>query len=456
MSSAERSSGDRTTLSRRADEAYCPTCATSFAIDVLHCPTDGTRLVQFRDSEDPLIGAILDARYQILKPLGKGGMGTVYSGSQISVKRKVAIKVIHPALSQQREGAKRFLREARLASRLSGENIVNVIDFGQTEDGLLYLVMEHVPGETLGRLVATTRELSPTRVVAIGLQLCDALAVAHRSGIVHRDLKPNNVIVSTDSLDRDVAKVLDFGLAKSILDDSMASITGTQSLIGTPTYMSPEQIENSAVDGRTDLYSLGCMLYELATGAPPFIETTIPALFAKHLHELPPPLPAHVPAGLASIIMRLLEKSASRRFASATAVRAALSGSLLAKAGPQRRPHTMRARRTIGFAPIIAIAILGAALGGVIILETSSPSKPTTPVAHPAAALIDAQVVPVAVSIDAGAVIAAPAPAPPIAQKKPSAATVRRPPPPKKTPPVTAPTKPPANDKDLPFAPKPR
>ena len=447
MSSAERSSGDRTALSPRGDEAYCPTCASSFGIDVLHCPTDGTRLVQFRDSEDPLIGAVLDARYQILKPLGQGGMGTVYSGSQISVKRRVAIKVIHPALSQQREGAKRFLREARLASRLSSENIVNVIDFGQTEEGLLYLVMEHVPGETLGKLVATSGVQSPTRIVAIGLQLCDALAVAHKSGIVHRDLKPNNVIVSTDSLGRDVAKVLDFGLAKSILDDSMASITGTQSLIGTPPYMSPEQIENAALDGRTDQYSLGCMLYELASGRPPFVETTIPALFAKHLHEPPPPLPAHVPRGRAAIIMRLLEKSASQRFATAADVRVALQNSLLGIALPP--PPARR-----GLLPIVAIAVAGAIAGGVIIVATSSSQKT-------AASIIDAApVMERHVAADAETAIAAPPDAAPAAAitpatipKKPPTAPVRKPPITKKPPPVAPHT---PKDEDLPFAPKSR
>jgi serine/threonine protein kinase len=437
--SAERSSGDRTALSARKDEAYCSTCACSFAVDILHCPTDGTRLVQFRDSEDPLIGAILDARYQILKPLGEGGMGTVYSGSQISVKRKVAIKVIHPALSQQRDGAKRFLREARLASRLSGENIVNVIDFGQTVDGLLYLVMELVPGETLGKLVATNGPLSPTRIVAIAVQLCDALAIAHAGGIVHRDLKPNNVIVSTDPLGRDIAKVLDFGLAKSILDDSMTTITGTQSLVGTPTYMSPEQIENSGIDGRTDQYSLGCMLYELATGAPPFVETTIPALFAKHLHDPPPPLPAHVPRALAAIIMRLLAKSASQRFASAAVVRAALSNSLSGIAPPPPA-------RNRGLLPLIAIAIAGAVAGGGIIVATSSSSNTAVPPPPPAPIIAAPFVEPQAPTDASPAPVIAPPPIP----KKPRA-TIRKPSP--KKPPPPPPT---VKDEDLPFAPKSR
>jgi serine/threonine protein kinase len=307
------------------DETYCATCSRSFDMAATHCPHDGTKLVRFKATEDALLGKVLDGRFQIQKPLGEGGMGTVYRGVQLSVDREVAIKVVHPSIAAEREAAKRFLREARLSSRLNAPNIVNVYDFGQSEDGVLYLVMELVKGQTLHQLLRANGMLHPTRAANIALQMCDALEAAHQVGIVHRDLKPGNVIVLDDPPGRDHIKVLDFGLAKSVGQDSMSGITNTHAMLGTPVYMAPEQIEGAAVDGRTDLYSLGCMLHELLTGSPPFTDNVISALFAKHLHDEPPPLPDHVPPALAAIVMRLLEKAPAARFASAAMLREALA-----------------------------------------------------------------------------------------------------------------------------------
>src|SRR5678816_3531526 len=177
------------------DEAYCAACNRSFAIDQMFCPNDGARLVKLKSRPDALLGRVFDDRYELRAMIGQGGMGTVYRGWQRSVDREVAIKVIHPKLSSMRPVAKRFLREARLASRLSQPNIVNVYDFGQTEDGILYLVMELLRGRPLARDLETHRGLPARRIATLALQICDALGAAHGQGIIHRDLKPHNIVI---------------------------------------------------------------------------------------------------------------------------------------------------------------------------------------------------------------------------------------------------------------------
>ena len=255
-----------------AEEAYCSACGQSFPSETKVCPNDGARLIRLAAQRDDLIGRVLDERYEIRAPLGKGGMGTVYRGWQLSVDREVAIKVIHPKLSGDRSAVKRFLREARLASRLSQPNIVNVYDFGQSET-VLYLVMELLRGHTLAAELGQGRRINPRRTVVIASQLCDALEAAHAQGIVHRDLKPSNIVILDDPPGRDLIKVLDFGLAKSLIQDSGSVVTNTDALLGTPLYMAPEQIEGKVSDQRADLYSLGCILYEMLSGRPPFVDS---------------------------------------------------------------------------------------------------------------------------------------------------------------------------------------
>ena len=306
-----------------AAEAYCASCSRSFPLDVSHCPHDGAKLVRFEGAADPMLGKILDGRFEIRAPLGEGGMGTVYRGWQLSVDREVAIKVVHPSIASHREAAKRFLREARLATRLSAPGIVNVFDFGQA-DGVLYIVMELLRGRSLDAVRVAAGVLPPRRVIHFAEQLCDALEAAHVQGIVHRDLKPGNVIILDDPPGRDLLKVLDFGLAKSISADATEGITSTNAMMGTPLYMAPEQIESAAIDGRTDLYALACIMHELLTGVPPFVDATLSALLAKQLHEPPPAMPPWVPPALAAVIARMLAKRPDERFASCAEVRAAL------------------------------------------------------------------------------------------------------------------------------------
>lgn len=302
------------------DEAYCPACNRSYGVDELFCPSDGTRLVKLVARPDSLIGRVFDNRYEIRAVLGNGGMGTVYRGWQLSVDREVAIKVIHPKLATIRAVAKRFLREARLSSRLQHPAIVSVFDFGQADDGVLFLVMEFLRGRPLADEIKRGQVFPLSRLIRIASQICEALESAHREGIVHRDLKPHNVML----LDGDRVKVLDFGLAKSFVAED-SGITGTDALLGTPQYMPPEQILGKEVDQRADLYALGCMLYQMAAGRPPF-DTNLAtnALLNMHLHEAVPLLPDEVPRPLASLIMRCLAKDPMQRPASAVLVKTAL------------------------------------------------------------------------------------------------------------------------------------
>ena len=328
MSSFGSSDDGITTASRFAPaeetELYCPACDKSFSVDAQHCPNDGTRLVRLSDVRDPLIGRNLEGRFLIKERLGTGGMGAVYRAWQGSVGREVAVKVIESRLKGGRLAAKRFLREAKLASRLSHANTVGVIDFGQTEDGLLYLVMELVKGRTMGDVLLEDGPFPVDRMIRIGLQLCDALQAAHKLSIIHRDLKPSNVIVLDDPPGRDHVKVLDFGLAKSLVDEGMTTVTQSDAIMGTPSYIPPEAVTRMQFDERSDLYSLGVILYEVLAGRLPFDATTVQAMLRQHAYDMPKPLPETVPPPVAELLFRLLEKEPERRPQSATEVHDAL------------------------------------------------------------------------------------------------------------------------------------
>jgi serine/threonine protein kinase len=335
-------------------ELYCPTCEQTFAHGE-RCPTDNTRLVRITTS-DSLIGRELDGRYTIGEPIGHGGMGTVYRGTQHSVGREVAIKVVMPNLVANPVVIKRFLREAKLASRLAHPNAVSVLDFGQTPDGLFYLIMELVSGRTLDVVLAAEGPLPPTRVVRIGTQICDALEGAHALDIVHRDLKPQNVMVIATG--RDLIKVLDFGLAKSLSPDATsATMTNAGALLGTPAYLPPELVSGGTGDARADLYSLGCVLYVAATGRPPFSAGSIHELIAMHASEPVPPI-AGYPRRLAAVIEKLLAKDPAHRYPTAAAAREALDTALVAPSPPPDEPVVSSTSTVLGWTglPIITRA----------------------------------------------------------------------------------------------------
>jgi eukaryotic-like serine/threonine-protein kinase len=289
-------------------------------------PGESTRLIWRRS--DPLIGAVLDGRFRIVAPLGTGGMGSVYRGVQLSVDRPVAIKVIAEQLSDDRAAAKRFLREAKVLTGFSHPNIVNVFDFGQAETGELYIVMELLRGETLADVLA--RGKLPARLACdIAIQLCDALIAAHGRGVVHRDLKPGNVMIGDGPL-AGLVKVLDFGLAKTLESNNVttSSVTEIGAVLGTPLYMAPEAIGGAGADPRSDLYALGCMLYEMLSGTTPFDDPSVNVVLVRQLGEPPPMLPDDVPIALCELVDELLAKDPDARPPSAIAVRARLDAYL--------------------------------------------------------------------------------------------------------------------------------
>ena len=282
------------------------------------------------EATDPWIGRLVGERYLVTARLARGSMGSVYEAVQTPLGRQVALKVldIRPD-HRERPGAdkkdrKRFLREASLLSRLTHPNTVRVFDYG-LQDDTPYIVMELVPGDTLAQILKKTGRLQPLRAVHIAQQICGALGEAHDFGVVHRDLKPANVLVSHGPGATDI-KVVDFGLVKEMRD--AVEMTADGALIGTPMYMSPEQIRGEAIDQRCDIYALGVTLYLMTTGRVPFQEKQTAALLLAHIQDPPPPF-ATVPGAptvpqLEQVVLRCLAKRPEDRFADADEVFRAL------------------------------------------------------------------------------------------------------------------------------------
>ena len=288
------------------------------------------------------VGQVLGGRYRLEAPIGRGGFGAVYRATNLATNQRVALKLLHDTRAMDERATARFEREAQLSSRLGHPNVVRVFDFGRTEHGELYLVMELLHGETLREVLGAERTVAPQRVVRIGAQICAALAEAHSLGLVHRDLKPANVLLCDVPGHVDFVKVVDFGIARA--RDS-ETLTAAGAVLGTPAYMAPEQADPAAplVDGRSDLYSLGVILYELLSGAPPFQGEPMRVMLA-HLDTPAPalrPTPERpIPAPLAATVMRLLSKAREDRFPSALAVADALRRSVrAAPTAPETAPR---------------------------------------------------------------------------------------------------------------------
>jgi serine/threonine-protein kinase len=256
-----------------------------------------------------MIGREIAGRYRMLAKLGEGGMGTVYRAEQISLKRTVAVKLLRPDVLGNLMLLRRFNAEAEAVAKLSHPNTVNIYDFGQDTDGTLFIAMELIEGRSLRAVIQREAPLPPRRALAIALQVAASLSDAHARSIIHRDLKPDNVMLQDRGRERDVARVLDFGIAK-LRDDNRATqmqMTQQGDMLGTPQYMAPEQIRAEMVDGRTDIYALGCLLYEMVTARLPHEAPTIMALLSKHLLEQPvPPSQRRPELGLPGALDRLI------------------------------------------------------------------------------------------------------------------------------------------------------
>ena len=302
----------------------CPQCGRQFGTDVKECPEDGSVLradptVMADIPVDPLIGRTFDDKYRLDARLGEGGMGTVYRATHLLIERPVAVKVLNPRLVSDESARERLRREARAAGRLQHSNAVAVTDFGETRDGLVYIVMELLEGRPMRELMAQEAPLDPARAVSLMLQAAAAVAAAHDAGVIHRDLKPGNIFIVQRPNAPHIVKVLDFGIAKLGTDTTdgvggnpVNTLTGTGVMIGTPRYMSPEQCDGAQLTPASDVYSLGVILYEMLTGQTPFTGATPLALALKHSSEPPRSLRelvATIPPALEESVLRALAKS---------------------------------------------------------------------------------------------------------------------------------------------------
>jgi serine/threonine protein kinase len=313
-----------TTTSRKA----CISCFGEYSGDFTVCPEDGATLTLISDSS--LVGTILDDRYEILDVIGSGGMGMVYRAKQRFINRMVAVKVLHKGSITGTEIIKRFQQEAQAASALSSPHVVTVFDSNVSRNGEPYLVMDLLNGSSLEALLEKERMLSPGRAVEIFLQVCDALSKAHSKNIVHRDIKPSNIVLVEEDGQPDFVKVVDFGIAKILRESESGAtqLTRTGEVFGSPLYMSPEQWRGTSVDSRTDIYSLGAVMYKTLTGAPLFDTTDILQLAYKQAHEEPASIASlgiRLPDGLEAIVFKALAKDATERFQSVNEMVAALS-----------------------------------------------------------------------------------------------------------------------------------
>src|SRR6185503_4658332 len=267
---------------RAARMKTCPVCSTEYADDVKFCPNDGQTLRSAGPAAD-LVGQVVADRYHIVKKLGEGGMGQVYLGEHVKMGRRSAIKVMNPSMVHDPDAVARFNREASNASRITHPNVCAIYDFGETPEGLIYLAMEFIEGEPLTNLLLREGPLPIARAANLFLQAGGALQAAHDLGIVHRDLKPDNIMLTKATV-----KVVDFGIAKAIGgDESGQKVTKTGLVIGTPEFMSPEQLSGDQLDGRSDLYALALVLYRMLTGKLPFEATTAQEVMVKRLTDDP-------------------------------------------------------------------------------------------------------------------------------------------------------------------------
>jgi len=306
---------------------FCKRCGGFFDEDVDTCPDDGAELLVLSHDEDreydPLIGTVLDGRFHVQSKLGTGGMGSVYRALQASTRRQVALKVILGEVTDA--GVLRFMREAHTTSALRNVHTVTIFDFGRAPDGTLYLAMELLDGRPLDTVMADGGSLSWRRAVYVAAQIAESLAEAHDKGIIHRDLKPANVFLTPMGADPDFVKVLDFGIAKLQSEAVTTELTGSGMVLGTPKYMSPEQARGQELDHRSDIYSLGVLLYEMIAGRAPFVSETPMGLLMQHCQDLPPDLEdlrpdLDLPDAVITLVQRLLAKKPEDRYASALEV----------------------------------------------------------------------------------------------------------------------------------------
>ncbi len=311
--------------------------------------------------ERDISGTLLLDRYRLLKKLGEGGMGTVYLAEHVTIKKRCAIKLLNPEFAHKHDLVERFLQEARAASMIAHENVVEITDFGAAPNGSVFFVMEMLIGEDLAETIKREAPLPWSRVAPIAMQICRALAAAHNKGIVHRDMKPENCFRVERHGNADFIKVLDFGIAKVTSEDPDGAggrLTSTGMIFGTPTYMSPEQAQGQRVDHRSDIYALGVILYELLTGKVPFSADNFMGILTKHMFDEPvaPSVAApHADISLEveAIVLKCLQKDRAFRFQSmeelSTAILTVGTGARPVTVTPEARTRPISEGRPTAF-----------------------------------------------------------------------------------------------------------
>jgi eukaryotic-like serine/threonine-protein kinase len=333
----------------------CPVCSTEYADDVKFCPNDGQTLRSAAPASD-LVGQVVADRYHVIKKLGEGGMGQVYLAEHVKMGRRSAIKVMNPSMVHDPDAVARFNREASNASRITHPNVCAIYDFGETPDGLIYLAMEFIEGEPLTDLLEREGVLPVPRAVGIFAQVAEALQAAHDLGIVHRDLKPDNIMLAQRK-GSDQVKVVDFGIAKAVGgggDESGQKVTKTGLVVGTPEFMSPEQLSGDKLDGRSDLYSLALVLYQMLAGKLPFEATTVQETMIKRLTDEPARLAVSrpdltFPAGLQPVLDTALARNPVDRYQTVVKFAADIASVTGVGRGPTAAiPHTRSGADTEG------------------------------------------------------------------------------------------------------------
>jgi tetratricopeptide (TPR) repeat protein/tRNA A-37 threonylcarbamoyl transferase component Bud32 len=363
------------------DTIYCGKCAT---------PLSPSREIPFSQTEtlhtlikELSTGSTFANRYQVIEELGKGGMGRVYKVFDTDIKEKVALKLLKPEIASDRETIERFSNELKYARKISHRNVCRMYDLGKAE-GTHFITMEYVHGEDLKSMIRMSTGLTVGTVLSVGKQVCDGLAEAHSLGVVHRDLKPQNIMIDKGGN----AKIMDFGIARSIREKG---ITGPSVMIGTPEYMSPEQAEAKEIDHRSDIYSLGIILYEMATGRVPFEGETALSIAMKHKGEIPKnpkQFNPNIPDDLSGVILKCLEKDKAKRYQTAADVRSELEKiekgiPTTERVVPERKTLTSReitVKLTLRKLFVPALAVVAVIVIAAILLKIL-PSRKTAPAA---------------------------------------------------------------------------
>lgn len=338
----------------------CLTCSRHYSDEVETCPHEGSQLIPV--ASDPLLGITIDDRYKVEALIGKGAVGSVYKARHELLGRDVALKVLHGYLGADPESLVRFHREAKALSRLEHPHLLTLYDFGMTPDGQPYFVMDFLEGTTLAKLLEKEGRLDPERAVAILAQVADALSEAHRKGIVHRDLKPANIVLIERDSTREFVKLVDFSIAK--MSDGgtsdMVQLTVDGIICGSPAYMSPEQCRGGDVDQRSDIYSMGVLLFETLTGQRPFTAKDLVSLMYLHVNDHPPQLSdvdtsLTFPQDLEDMVKRALSKEPDKRQSSVEEFMSELTQSLKCldfKAVRKRTEQERHAQSTLFKSPL--------------------------------------------------------------------------------------------------------